>query len=168
MSFPAISRMRSLIAACVLCVGPTALGQSAPAPADSMLGAAERMISSCFAFAAANKLPPMSVVVIDATGALIASKRQDGAMPVSSDAALLKARTSVRTRAPTAVLSPIVQGDAGTRDAFITMQLTAIPGGVPFARGAEAVAGAVGVSGAQPDQDAACAMSAVGAIKTNG
>jgi glc operon protein GlcG len=168
MSFPSMSRMRSLIAACVLCVGPTALGQNAPAPADSMLGAAERMISSCFAYAAANKLPPMSVVVIDATGALIASKRQDGAMPVSSDAALLKARTSVRTRAPTAVLSPIVQGDAGTRDAFITMQLTAIPGGVPFARGAEAVAGAVGVSGAQPDQDAACAMSAVGAIKTNG
>jgi uncharacterized protein GlcG (DUF336 family) len=157
--------MRSLLAACVLCVGPTALGQSAPAQADSMLVAAERMISSCFAYAAANKLPPLSVVVIDATGSLIASKRQDGAMPVSSDAALLKARTSVRTRAPTAVLSPVVQADAGTRDAFITMELTAIPGGVPFSRGAEVVAGAVGVSGAQPDQDAACAMSAVGSVK---
>jgi glc operon protein GlcG len=132
-----------------------------------MLVAAERMISSCFAYAATNKLPPLSVVVVDASGALIASKRQDGAMPVSSDAALLKARTSVRTYAPTAVLAPIVQGDVGTRDAFITMQLTAIPGGVPFSRGADAVAGAVGVSGAQPDQDAACAMSAVGAVKAS-
>jgi glc operon protein GlcG len=155
--------MRSLFAACVLCVGPTALGQSAPA--DSMLGAAERMISSCIAYAAANKMPPVSVVVVDASGALIAAKRQDGAMPVSSDAALLKARTSIRTHAPTAVLSPIVQADAGTRDAFITMQLTAIPGGVPFARGAEAVAGAVGVSGGHPDQDAACAASAVDVLK---
>lgn len=159
--------MRSLFAACVLCVGPTALGQSAPAPADSMLVAAEKMISSCFAYAAANKMPPVSVVVIDATGSLIAAKRQDGAMPVASDAALLKARTSVRTRAPTAALSPVVQGDAGTRDAFITMGLTGIPGGVPFARGTEAVAGAVGVSGAQPDQDAACATSAVNAVKAS-
>ncbi len=158
-----MSSMRSLFAACVLCVGPTALGQSAPA--DSMLVAAERMISNCIDYAAANKLPPVSVVVVDASGALIAAKRQDGAMPVSSDAALLKARTSIRTRAPTAVLSPIVQADAGTRDAFITMQLTAIPGGVPFARGAEAVAGAVGVSGGHPDQDAACATSAVAALK---
>lgn len=160
-----MSQMRSLFAACVLCVGPSALGQSAPSAADSMLAAAERAISGCFTYAAANKMPPVSVVVVDASGALIASKRQDGAMPVSSDAALLKARTSVRTRAPTAVLSPIVQGDAGTRDAFITMQLTSIPGGVPFARGAETLAGAVGVSGGQPDQDAACAMSAVEALQ---
>ncbi|GFE83196.1 hypothetical protein GCM10011487_51960 [Steroidobacter agaridevorans] len=160
-----MSQIRSLLAACVLCVGPSALGQSAPSAADSMLAAAERAISGCFAYAAVNKMPPLSVVVVDASGALIASKRQDGAMPVASDAALLKARTSVRTRAPTAVLSPIVQGDAGTRDAFITMQLTSIPGGVPFARGAEAIAGAVGVSGGQPDQDAACAMSAVEALK---
>src|SRR5512138_2167444 len=152
--------IRSLFAACVLCSGPMALGQGVPTQADSMLVVAERMISNCFAYAAANELPPVSVVVVDASGALIASKRQDGAMPVSSDAALLKARTSIRTQAPTAVLSPIVQGDAGTRDAFITMQLTSIPGGVPFARGAEAVAGAVGVSGGHPDQDAACANSA--------
>jgi glc operon protein GlcG len=160
-----MSQMRTLLAACVLCVGPSALGQSAPSAADSMLGTAERMISSCFAYAAANKMPPVSVAVVDGSGALIASKRQDGAMPVAIDAALLKARTSIRTRAPTAVLSPIVQGDPGTRDAFITMQLTSIPGGVPFARGGEAVAGAVGVSGGQPDQDAACAMSAVDVLK---
>lgn len=159
--------MKSLLAAGVLCVGPTALGESVPAQADSMLVAAERMISTCFAYAAANELPPMSVVVVDATGALIASKRQDGAMPVSSDAALLKARTSVRTRVSTADLAPIVQSDAGTRDAFITLDLTTIPGGVPFARGAEAVAGAVGVSGAEPDQDAACAMRAAGAAQAS-
>jgi glc operon protein GlcG len=123
------------------------------------------MIAGCFAYAAAHKLPPLSVVVVDASGALVASKRQDGAMPVSTEVALLKARTSIRTGAPTSVLSPIVQSDAGTRDAFITMQLTAIPGGAPFTRGAEAVVGAVGVSGANPDQDAACATSAVTAAQ---
>jgi glc operon protein GlcG len=160
-----MSKIRTLLAACVLCVGPLALGQSVPSPADSTLAAAERMIAGCFAHAAANKMPPVSAVVVDASGAIIASKRQDGAIPVSSDAALLKARTSIRTRAPTAALSAIVQGDAGTRDAFIALQLTSIPGGVPFSRGDEAVAGAVGVSGAQPDQDAACAMSAVQAVK---
>jgi len=75
-------------------------------------------------------------------------------MPASVDAALLKARTAIRTSAATAALAPALS-DPATRDVFLVLQLTGIPGGVPFAQGA------VGVSGAQPEQDAGCAQQAV-------
>lgn len=126
------------------------------AVAKPTLQLAERMIASCLEHAAATRLPPLSVVVVDASGALIAAQRQDGAMPASVDAALLKARTVIRTNVATAALTPAL-ADPATRDAFLVLQLTGIAGGVPFAQGA------VGVSGAQPDQDAGCAQQAVAA-----
>lgn len=126
------------------------------APARGTLQLADRMIASCLEHAIATKSPPLSVVVVDATGALIAAKRQDGAMPASVDAALLKARTVIRTTVATEALTPAL-ADPATRDAFLVLQLTGIPGGVPFSQGA------VGVSGAQPDQDAGCAQKAADA-----
>jgi hypothetical protein len=46
---------------------------------SSLLQAADRMIASCLQHAAASKLPPPRIVVVDATGVIIAAKRQDGA-----------------------------------------------------------------------------------------
>ena len=132
---------------------------------DKTLRDSERMIARCLDYAASNKLPAMSIGVIDASGTLVAFKRQDGASSATADAALLKARTALRLNAPTAVLGPAVAEDASTRDAFIVMQMTTIPGGVPIAdpsadREGRAV-GAVGVSGGAPEQDAACAEQAL-------
>nr|WP_298728974.1 heme-binding protein [uncultured Steroidobacter sp.] len=125
---------------------------------DSVSKAADRMIASCLEHATANKLPPLSIVIVDATGAIIAAKRQDGAPPASADAALLKARTATRAKAPTAALTSLVAQDQATRDVFLVLGLTGIPGGIPFALGA------VGVSGAEPGQDASCAQRAVDAV----
>jgi glc operon protein GlcG len=51
--------------------------------------------------------------------------------------------------------------DPATRDTFILLKLTTIPGGVPYLGSDGRVLGAVGVSGAQPSQDAGCAEQAV-------
>lgn len=156
------TRLAVLAGVAGLCMMSSAFANDSTAPAADQavakptLQLAERMIASCLEHAAATRLPPLSVVVVDASGALIAAQRQDGAMPASVDAALLKARTVIRTNVATAALTPAL-ADPATRDAFLVLQLTGIAGGVPFAQGA------VGVSGAQPDQDAGCAQQAVAA-----
>lgn len=122
---------------------------------------AERMIAQCLEYAAAQKLPPLSVGVVDAAGTLVAFKRQPGASAATADAALLKARTAARLNAPTALLAEAAAADAPTRDTFLILQMTTIPGGVPFADAGAQLAGAVGVSGSAPDQDAACAQRAI-------
>ena len=78
----------------------------------------------------------------------------------SADAALLKARTSLRIGAPTADLGPAT-ADAPTRDAFLILQMTTLPGGIPLTDKAGNPIGAVGVSGGEAAQDAECARQAV-------
>lgn len=140
----------------------TLLAAAAPAAA---LPDGDRMIAQCLSYAAAQKLTPLSVAVIDASGALVAFKRQPGASAVSAEVALLKARTAARLNLPTSVLGE-VSADAGTRDAFLLLELTTIAGGVPLADERGAAAGAVGVSGAAPEQDAECARRAAEPVKS--
>lgn len=149
--------LKPLLSAALILVSAPGFGASAERGA---LTEAERRIANCLDHAASRAYPALSVGVIDATGTLVAFRRQDGAAPVTVDAALLKARTALRLNAPTAVLGPAVAGDAPTRDAFLILQLTSLPGGAPLADGKGLAVGAVGVSGASPDQDAECARRA--------
>jgi glc operon protein GlcG len=157
-----ICRRATLMALAVALIS-TAAAADEGASKGASLQAADRMIASCLQHAAASRLPPLSIVVVDATGAIVAAKRQDGAPPASLDAALLKARTATRTSAPTAALTQLVAQDQPTRDVFLVLGLTGIPGGIPLAGADSQIVGAVGVSGAQPDQDASCAQRAVDA-----
>lgn len=133
----------------------------APAVQAASLKDGEGMIARCLDHAARLKYPPMSVGVIDASGTLVAFKRQDGATPATADAALLKARTSLRLNAPTSVLGPVAAGDASYRDAFLLMQMTTLAGGIPIANEDGLVVGAIGVSGGLSEQDAECAQKAL-------
>lgn len=135
---------------------------------NKVLHDSERMIDQCLKYASSQKYPPMSVAIIDASGTLVAFKRQDGASQATAEAALLKAKTSVRLGASTADLGPAIGGGAPTRDAFIVMQLTTIPGGVPITDEAGHVTGAVGVSGGAPEQDTKCSQLAVEAPAKKG
>lgn len=128
------------------------------------LADAERMIDSCLSLAAKQKFPPFSVGVIDASGALVAFRRQDGASAATADAALLKARTALKVNAPTSVIAPAVGNDQPTRDAFLVMQLTMLPGGVPLADRSGKAIGAVAVSGGTAEQDTQCADRAAEAF----
>jgi len=120
----------------------------------------DRMIARCLEYANSHQYPPMSSGVVDPTGTLVAFKRQDGAAPATADAALLKARTALRVGAPTAALVDVA-GDPPTRDTFLLLQMTTLPGGIPFFAGDGRIEGAFGVSGGTAEQDAECARQAI-------
>ena len=128
---------------------------------DTTLRDSERMISNCLDYATSQKLTPFSVAVLDASGTLIAFKRQDGATTSTVDAALLKAKTAMRVNAPTAVLDPAIGNDASLRNSFQLLQMTTLPGGFPLNDKSGHVIGAVGVSGGTNEQDTECARRAV-------
>lgn len=143
-------------------IGATLAASSVHADAGRIdtLTDAEQKIARCLDYADTQKFPPMSVAVIDADGTLIAFRRQAGAAPVTADAALLKAKTALRLGVATDQLDDVA-GDAPTRDAFIMLQLTTLPGGAPFASADGKPAGAVGVSGGEAAQDTDCARRAL-------
>jgi len=152
----------------VLLVALRSVGASEPVQESSMSEGAPRMIEACVAYAAERKLPPLSVAVVDETGSLVNFTRQSGGAGLTVDAAILKARTALQARAPTSDLTADMS-DATARDIYLLLHVTTMPGGVPLMRQDGSLRGAVGVSGAQPDQDAACAAAAVGsAVATAG
>lgn len=151
--------LTALLAAVMAVVVP---GHADAQPAGNGLQAGERRIARCLEHAASQKITPLSVAVIDASGTLVAFKRQDGASQATAEAALLKARTALRLNAPTALLAQVAAADAPTRDAFLVMQMTTLPGGAPLSGEDGVVTGAVGVSGATAEQDAECARLAAG------
>lgn len=155
----AMPTVRRTLVAGLLVAASGFAGAAETRPVDPMQDG-ERMIARCLDYAASQKLTPLSLAVIDASGTLVAFKRQAGAGPATVEAALLKARTAMRLNAATAELGPAVAEDASTRDTFLILQLTTLPGGVPFERNGVA-AGAIGVSGALPAMDAECARRAV-------
>jgi uncharacterized protein GlcG (DUF336 family) len=59
------------------------------------------------------------------------------------------------------VLADVAKQDQAARDTYSLLQLVAMPGGWPFADADGTVRGAVGVSGALPKDDSACAQHAV-------
>jgi quinohemoprotein ethanol dehydrogenase len=135
-----------------------------PQPQAQAQPQAQRMIASCESYAAQNKLTPLSIAVVDESGTLVAFTRQKGASPVSADVAMLKAKSAARVGAPTAVLAEAAKDDPAARDIYSLMQLVAMPGGWPYSDGEGTVRGGVGVSGALPKDDSACAQHAVDAV----
>lgn len=124
---------------------------------------AARVISSCVTYAATNQLPPLSIAVVDATGALVRFERQQGAAPLTAEAAVLKARTSLRADGPSESLGADLS-DASVRDAYLELYLTTMPGGLLLKSKSGLLLGAVGVSGAPTAQDAECARRAAATV----
>lgn len=134
--------------------------QDARATHGALLAMAERRIAACLAQAVREQHPPLSIAVIDTTGSLVAFIRQDGASAATTEAALLKARTALRTAMPTATLAAAAATDAQTRDALLVLQLAGLGGGFPIAGIPGTPSGAVGVSGASVEVDHRCAQVA--------
>jgi uncharacterized protein GlcG (DUF336 family) len=116
---------------------------------------AESMIEQCFAGSHTNGWPPFSIAVVDAGGAVVLLRRQDGASAVTAEAALLKARTATRFGGSTQELVAMSQ-DPPTRDLMLLLQLTDDPGGISIKVGGRII-GAIGVSGGAAEQDVGCA-----------
>ena len=125
---------------------------------------ASEIVDQALAHARRSELPPMTVVVLDAGGRIVVMKREDGSSLLRPDIANAKAYGSLSMGMGSRALGE----RAETHPAFVA-SVTALAGGqlVPVAGGviirdqADTVIGAVGVSGALPDQDEECALKGV-------
>jgi uncharacterized protein GlcG (DUF336 family) len=123
---------------------------------------ADSMAQRCLSQSKGNGWPPFTIAVVDSSGTLLLLRRQDAAAAVTADVAALKAKSAVRTGAPTQALATMAQ-DPPTHDLLLLLQLTDDPGGLPVRINGR-LAGAIGVSGGTADQDIGCATAAVAAL----
>ena len=66
---------------------------------------AESMAQRCLSESKSKGWPAFTIAVVDVSGALILLRRQDAAAPVTAEVAALKAKSAVRTGAPTQALA---------------------------------------------------------------
>jgi uncharacterized protein GlcG (DUF336 family) len=109
----------------------------------------------------------ITVAVVDAGGLLVALDRMDGAFPLSGQIAEAKAQGAAVWQRDGHVIAAQHAERPGFVDAVSRMtRLPLIPGaGSLVVRDADGVAlGAVGVSGATPEQDRACAEAGLAGL----
>ncbi|MCB1890564.1 MAG: heme-binding protein [Rhodocyclaceae bacterium] len=106
----------------------------------------------------------VAVAVVDAAGVLLAFAREDGAMPASAEVAIGKASSAIHFARPSGALEDVV----AKRPAFASIpDRILMRGGLPVMIDGR-IAGAVGVSGAAPEQDEAVAAAAVASVAGGG
>lgn len=119
------------------------------------------MIMLAAAIAEADRTgQPQCIVIVDASGELIAEVRMTGAKFLSRRSAFAKAQTAASIGAPSATVPEPVRAllPAATGNA-----LTALPGGLPIRVGG-ALVGGIGVGSGTGDQDIAVAQAALLAV----
>ena len=94
----------------------------------------------------------LSFVVVDEFGQLVQLDRMDGAPLISPDIAEAKAITAAVFRQPTSELAKMDRETLKTIGELAHIKMIAVPGGVPIIDGDE-LRGAIGVSGATPEQE---------------
>lgn len=103
---------------------------------------------------------PQNIVIVDASGVLIASIRMDGAKFLSIDTATGKARFAASHNAPSGNL-PF---EAGVTFGIVTKgTATNLPGGLPIRFGGK-IAGGIGVGSGTGEQDLVVARAALQAV----
>jgi len=102
----------------------------------------------------------MAIAIVDNHGFLVYYERMDDTQTASVQVALDKATAAAMYRRPTKAFE---DGVAKGRTALLGLRgATPIEGGVPIMTGGKVI-GAIGVSGANSDQDAAAAMAGIAA-----
>lgn len=94
----------------------------------------------------------VSFAVVDEFGQLVQLDRMDGAALMSPDIAEAKALTALNFKCPTSDVSKLDPEALRSIGAVVQFTIVALPGGVPIFEGAN-MKGAIGVSGATPQQD---------------
>lgn len=107
----------------------------------------------------------INVAVTDRAGVLMAFLRMPGAFLHSIDIAIDKAYTAASFGFPTSQWGPLVAGDELLRIGLNQRpRLVMFGGGLPIVEGGERI-GAIGVSGGSAEQDEACAVAGVAALR---
>jgi glc operon protein GlcG len=125
------------------------------------LESARSLISAAKVEAAKNKWN-MAIVVVDTSGAIVAMERMDDTLLISAQLAVDKARSANGFKRPTKVLQDIVT--SGFTPLLSLQGATAVEGGVPIVQGGKIV-GAIGVSGANANEDGQVAAASLTALK---
>ncbi len=132
------------------------------------LAQASTIVEAALAKAREMSLAPMTVVVLDPGGHMVALKREDGSGILRVEVAAGKAWGGLGLGSGSRMLADrVASGAAGA--AFVNAiasssggRVVPVPGGVLVRQGGE-VLGAVGVSGDLSDKDEACAMAGIAA-----
>jgi len=125
---------------------------------------ARTIIRKCFDYGAQNKLKPLSVIVLDAGGHVIAFERQDGASPGRFGIAHGKAYGAVMLGMPGSAQMARAEAQAyfmGAINGVFGGAVVPVPGGVLVKSAKGAVIGAVGVTGDTSDNDAEAALAGI-------
>jgi uncharacterized protein GlcG (DUF336 family) len=112
----------------------------------------------------------VTAAVVDEGGHLIALGRMDGAPPLSPQIAEAKAVGAAMLLRDGASLLQMAEDRPGffsAVDRLVRMPLIPGPGSLPIKRNGLTV-GAVGVSGARPEQDLQCAEAGLASLKLEG
>ena len=137
---------------------------------DITIAAARTIIETTLAHGREKGLKPLSVVVLDAGGHVIAFEREDGASPGRFAIAHGKAFGAVMLGMPGSAQMARAEQQAffmGAMNGLFGGQVVPVPGGI-LVRDGDAVIGAVGVTGDTSDNDAAAGMAGVGAAGLTG
>ncbi|MCD4534319.1 heme-binding protein [Nocardioides sp. cx-169] len=127
------------------------------------LETAQRLLASVHAAATESSLR-VSIVVVDARGIEVASARMDEATWFTLGIARSKARSAVAFGRPSADLGAMREAHPDVwrlADDQLPFEATTLPGGILVHDAEGAVVGAIGVSGAAPEEDVRVAQGAV-------
>jgi uncharacterized protein GlcG (DUF336 family) len=131
------------------------------------LAEADAVVDAALAHGQQLGLPSLTVAVLDSAGNLVAFKRQDNSSLMRPQIAQAKAFGALAMGMGSRGLAERAQ----SHPAFIASvtalaggNLVPVPGGVLIFDAADVLLGGVGISGALPDQDEACAVHGITAI----
>ena len=128
--------------------GPLAQAQTLPThriPAALAVEAASETVAAC-----AKQGYHETAQVVDADGVIIVTIRGDGAGAFTLDSAFYKAYTAASFKNDTLALAELAEGENSIAPLSKLPQGMFFGGGVPIKRGDKTI-GAIGASGAQPD-----------------
>ncbi|MGR3486063.1 MAG: GlcG/HbpS family heme-binding protein [Paracoccaceae bacterium] len=134
------------------------------------LTTARKMIDATLAEGRRMELKPLTAVVLDAGGHVIACAREDGASPGRFAVAHAKAYGAVMLGMPGSAQMARAEQQAyfmGAINGLFGGQVVPVPGGV-LVKDGEATVGALGVTGDTSDNDAEAAMAGIEAAGLTG
>ena len=141
---------------------------SAGRPLGVGLTVASQITDAALAHARQQGMPPMTVSVLDCAGRLVTMKREDGSSLMRPEIAQAKAWGALAMGMGSRGLAERAAGFPAFIASMTTLaggNLVPVPGGVLLRDREGVLLGAVGVSGANPDQDEACALEAIAAAE---
>lgn len=149
--------MRSMLAGLALIASPT-FAQIAPVASVVDARSAQAIVAGCAAHAA-SKMQSEAIAVVDPGGHLVASLRMDKVRSGMMEFALAKAEAAAAWGFATQEMVDAAKGTPGFAKA---PHVVTVAGGVPiYSAEGGVLIGAVGVSGEEPSDDAACAEAGV-------